>query len=434
MQLVGPVAVSYATSAVECFVALASYGTQSQWHTKKLENRSSNRRLFFLSFPGEPFSQRSVSLARGHFFGGIFSASPRMPPQSRSFRASCPEYLGRGDSEAGRSVRAACDSTRARTTPHTHRRRCHGRGSVALAELGEIEARRGRAGVSDVVSGYGTTRRDWKAVFRRCARVRQYSRLSGLSIAARSRPRRRRANAARGGVFARRAGRVGASHSRARIRRASWGFPRPKPPRCARSRLPETRRDGEFFTEALAAFPGTRTPRRSRRRARRVRAHRRRNARGAASADSRATRFGEKLSLGPSRRSADRRFRRPTARLTDLLPLVARFFPTDGSATKKCAANRNALATLHARFGREVRARALDGFPATRSRYLIGSAGRVLARSKPRKEPRSTRRGPLPTRFDPAISVSDKLSDVPTPWQTRTARMLLGHENQRGGG
>ena len=64
-------------------------------------------------------------------------------------------------------------------------------------------------------------------------------------------------------------------------------------------------------------------------------------------------------------------------------------------------------------------ARALHDFPATTARYLISSAGRVLARSKPRHEPRSTRRGPLPARVRPRDfrSVSDVSPDVPTPWQ-----------------
>lgn len=82
-----PVAVSYATSAVECFVALASYGTQSpksaSRHREK-RNRSSNRRLFFLSFPGELFFPSSVSLCEGHFRGGIF-ARPRVCLRSLEF-------------------------------------------------------------------------------------------------------------------------------------------------------------------------------------------------------------------------------------------------------------------------------------------------------------------------------------------------------------
>jgi hypothetical protein len=82
-----PVAVSYATSAVECFVALASYGTQSpksaSRHREK-RNRSSNRRLFFLSFPGELFFPTSVPLCEGHFRGGIF-ALPRVCLRSLEF-------------------------------------------------------------------------------------------------------------------------------------------------------------------------------------------------------------------------------------------------------------------------------------------------------------------------------------------------------------
>jgi hypothetical protein len=98
------------------------------------------------------------------------------------------------------------------------------------------------------------------------------------------------------------------------------GFPPPAtPPMRAFPPSRDARRWRVFYGSSRRFSPERATPRRSRRRARRVRARRRRNARGAASASSRATRFGEKLSLGPSRRSADRRFRRPTARLTDLL-------------------------------------------------------------------------------------------------------------------
>jgi hypothetical protein len=79
-----PVAVSYATSAVECFVALASYGTQSPKSASGTRNRSSNRRLFFLSFPGELFFPSSVSLCEGHFRGGIF-ARPRVCLRSLEF-------------------------------------------------------------------------------------------------------------------------------------------------------------------------------------------------------------------------------------------------------------------------------------------------------------------------------------------------------------
>jgi hypothetical protein len=79
-----PVAVSYATSAVECFVALASYGTQSPKSASGTRNRSSNRRLFFLSFPGELFFPSSVSFCEGHFRGGIF-ARPRVCLRSLEF-------------------------------------------------------------------------------------------------------------------------------------------------------------------------------------------------------------------------------------------------------------------------------------------------------------------------------------------------------------
>lgn len=119
-----PVAVSYATSAVECFVALASYGTQSPKSAsrrREKRNRSSNRRLFFLSFPGELFFPTSVSLCEGHFRGVIFLV-PAYASAVSSFRASCPEYLWSWR-QRSRNAGSAFDSTRARTTAHTHRRR-----------------------------------------------------------------------------------------------------------------------------------------------------------------------------------------------------------------------------------------------------------------------------------------------------------------------
>jgi hypothetical protein len=70
------------------------------------------------------FSLVRVSLRRS-FSRRDFCASPRMPPQSRVSAQVVRNIFGRGDSEAGTQRRAgsAFDSTRARTTAHTHRRR-----------------------------------------------------------------------------------------------------------------------------------------------------------------------------------------------------------------------------------------------------------------------------------------------------------------------
>lgn len=92
-----------------------------EWHKESFVQSTS----FFSVFSRRTlFSLVRVSLRRS-FSRRDFCASPRMPPQSRVSAQVVRNIFGRGDSEAGTQRRAgsAFDSTRARTTAHTHRRR-----------------------------------------------------------------------------------------------------------------------------------------------------------------------------------------------------------------------------------------------------------------------------------------------------------------------
>lgn len=98
-----------------------------QWHKKKLKIVRPIDVFFFCLFSRTFFATLRVS-REGAFFRRHFCGIFRVPAYASavsSFRASCPEYLwsGRQRSRTQRRAGSACDSTRARTTPHTHRRR-----------------------------------------------------------------------------------------------------------------------------------------------------------------------------------------------------------------------------------------------------------------------------------------------------------------------